>query len=145
MRVVVQKVAKASVSVDNELVNAIGKGMCLLVGLSVDDTKEDVDWMANKLLKVRLFENGSNIVDNGFEMLSISQFTLHATLKGNALDYHKAMKSAEAKRVYDSFLELLRDKYNAEKIRDGKFGAMMEVGIVNDGPYTIILDSKNRK
>lgn len=133
---------------NDQLVNAINNGLCLLVGLSVDDTKDDIDWMANKLLKIRLFEGGTSLIDNRLEILSISQFTLHATIKGNSLDYHKAMKSTEAKDAYHSFLARLRELYQPHQphlIKDGKFGEMMQVSILNDGPFTLVLDSKNRK
>ncbi|EOQ99717.1 D-tyrosyl-tRNA(Tyr) deacylase 1 [Wallemia ichthyophaga EXF-994] len=139
------KVLKASVTVNEQLVSSINSGLCLLVGLSVDDSDEDIQWMANKLVKLRLFDGGACVADNRLEILSVSQFTLHASLKGNSLDYRKAMKSSDARDAYQHFLNTLSQLHHPDLIKDGRFGEMMRVNIENDGPFTINLDSKIRK
>lgn len=154
MRVVIQRVAKASVSVSDELVSSIQNGLCVLVGISRDDTEKDMDFMVRKLLNIRLFEapndgeTASNnkwmksVVDRDMEILCISQFTLQSTLKGTKPDFHLAMGGEQSHAFYDTFLERLRKAYKPEKVKDGRFGAYMQVNIQNDGPVTILIDSK---
>ena len=144
MKVLVQKSLKSSVSVDGEIVNKIDSGLVLLVGINVRDTSKDIDWMVNKVLNLRIFddENGvmnKSILDVGGEILSISQFTLQAeTKKGNRPSYINAMKGEDANKLYEEFNE----KLNAQiKTYPGVFGADMLVDIQNNGPTTIILDS----
>lgn len=145
MKVVVQRSLRSSVTVDNKLINKIDKGLMLLVGISVDDTSKDVDWMVNKVLNLRIFddENGvmnKSILDVGGEILSISQFTLQAeTKKGNRPSYINAMKGEDASKLYEEFNSKLNEKINTYP---GVFGADMLIDIQNDGPITIILDSK---
>lgn len=145
MRVVVQRSLKSSVSVDNKVVNSIDKGLMLLVGINVEDTSKDIDWMVNKVLNLRIFddENGvmnKSILDVGGEILSISQFTLQAeTKKGNRPSYINAMKGEEANKLYEEFNSKLNEHI---KTYPGVFGADMLIDIQNDGPTTIILDSK---
>ena len=145
MRVVVQRSLKSSVSVDNKVVNSIDKGLMLLVGINVEDTSKDIDWMVNKVLNLRIFddENGvmnKSILDVGGEILSISQFTLQAeTKKGNRPSYINAMKGEEANKLYEEFNSKLNEQI---KTYPGVFGADMLIDIQNDGPTTIILDSK---
>ena len=145
MKVVVQRSLRSSVTVDNKLINKIDKGLMILVGISVDDTSKDVDWMANKVLNLRIFddENGvmnKSILDVGGEILSISQFTLQAeTKKGNRPSYINAMKGEDASKLYEEFNSKLNEKINTYP---GVFGADMLIDIQNDGPITIILDSK---
>ncbi len=145
MKVVVQKCLESSVSVDNKIINKIDKGLMLLVGIHVDDTTKDIDWMVNKVLNLRIFddENGvmnKSILDVGGEILSISQFTLQAdTKKGNRPSYINAMKGEDANKLYEEFNAKLNDKINTYP---GVFGADMLINIQNDGPTTIILDSK---
>ena len=145
MKVVVQRSLKSSVTVDNKLINKIDKGLMILVGISNDDTSKDVDWMVNKVLNLRIFddENGvmnKSILDVGGEILSISQFTLQAeTKKGNRPSYINAMKGEDASKLYEEFNNKLNEKINTYP---GVFGADMLIDIQNDGPITIILDSK---
>jgi D-aminoacyl-tRNA deacylase len=160
MKVVIQRVKSASVTVDAQVVSEIRKGLCLLVGITQDDTAEDVTKLANKILKLRLFEDtqqeaGTNtewvgkpwmksIVDINGEILSVSQFTLYATIKkGTKPDFHKAQKGPLAIELYNSFLaELRKGMGSDEKVKDGQFGAMMDVAVVNDGPVTIVYDTR---
>lgn len=144
MKVLVQKSLKSSVSVDGEIVNKIDSGLVLLVGINVRDTSKDIDWMVNKVLNLRIFddENGvmnKSILDVGGEILSISQFTLQAeTKKGNRPSYINAMKGEDANKLYEEFNEKLNEQI---KTYPGVFGADMLVDIQNNGPTTIILDS----
>jgi D-tyrosyl-tRNA(Tyr) deacylase len=145
MRVVVQRSLKSSVSVDGKLINKIDSGLMLLVGIAVDDTTKDIDWMVNKVLNLRIFDdqNGvmnKSILDVGGEILSISQFTLQAdTKKGNRPSYINAMKGEDANILYEEFNKKLNEKI---KTYPCVFGADMLINIQNVGPTTIILDSK---
>jgi D-tyrosyl-tRNA(Tyr) deacylase len=145
MKVVVQRSLKSSVSVDGKVINKIDKGLMLLVGINIEDTSKDVDWMVNKVLNLRIFddENGvmnKSILDVGGEILSISQFTLQAeTKKGNRPSYINAMKGEDANVLYEEFNAKLNEHI---KTYPGVFGADMLIDIQNDGPITIILDSK---
>jgi D-tyrosyl-tRNA(Tyr) deacylase len=145
MKVVVQRSLKSSVTVDGKLINKIDKGLMLLVGINVEDTSKDIDWMVNKVLNLRIFddENGvmnKSILDVGGEILSISQFTLQAeTKKGNRPSYINAMKGEDANVLYEEFNAKLNEHI---KTYPGVFGAEMLIDIQNDGPITIILDSK---
>ena len=143
MKVVVQRSKKSSVSVDGKLVNSIKSGLCILVGINVEDTIEDADKLAKKVLNLRIFddENGimnKSILDVGGEILSISQFTLQAdTRKGNRPSYINAMNQEEASKLYDIFNKELSDKINTQT---GIFRADMQVELINDGPITIIIE-----
>ena len=143
MRVVVQRVSKACVSVNNKVVGSIGEGLMLLVGFTQDDTLENIDYMVNKLLKLRIFpdENGvmnKSVKDTGGSILSISQFTLYGdTSKGNRPSYIKALNGECAIKLYDKFNEKLKEYVLVET---GVFGADMQVSLVNMGPTTIILE-----
>ena len=145
MRVVVQRSKKSSVSVNNELISEIDYGLVLLVGFTDGDTKEDIDYIVRKIINLRIFddENGvmnKSILDTNGSILSISQFTLYAdTKKGNRPSYIKAMNGEDASILYDLFNSEL-NKYVPTKT--GVFGANMQVNILNDGPITILLDSK---
>lgn len=140
-------------SVSDELVSSIQSGLCVLVGISRDDTEKDMDYMTRKLLNIRLFEDDAqssggdskwmkSVVDRDLEILCVSQFTLQSTLKGNKPDFHAAMGGEQSRAFYDNFLYKLRKAYKPEKIKDGRFGAYMQVDIQNDGPVTILIDSK---
>ncbi|KAL3229251.1 D-aminoacyl-tRNA deacylase [Nakaseomyces bracarensis] len=148
MRVVIQKVSEAMVRVDNEVISKISRGYMLLVGVGTEDTVEDIDRCSNKVLNLRLFEDDTqfwkkSIRDVGGEILSVSQFTLMArTKKGNKPDFHRAQKGEHAKELYDQFLSKLRAELGPEKVQDGQFGAMMSCSLTNEGPVTIIVDSK---
>ena len=143
MRVVVQRVSKACVSVNNKVVGSIGEGLMLLVGFTQDDTLENIDYMVNKLLNLRIFpdENGvmnKSVKETGGSILSISQFTLYGdTSKGNRPSYIKALNGECAIKLYDKFNEKLKEYVLVET---GVFGADMQVSLVNMGPTTIILE-----
>ena len=147
MKAVIQRALASSVEVDNKLINKIEKGMVILVGVNVEDTSEDVDYLVRKTLNLRIFddENGvmnKSILDVGGEILSISQFTLQASTKdGNRPSYINAMKGEEAVKLYEEYNKKLNEKI---KTYPGVFGAEMKVSITNDGPITIIIDSKNK-
>ena len=147
MRLVIQRVKEGSVSVDNKIVNEIKKGYVILVGINIEDNETDIDYLVRKTLNLRIFddENGvmnKSIVDINGEILSISQFTLQATTKeGNRPSYVNAMKGPDAIKLYEEFNRKLNEQI---KTLPGVFGADMIVNIVNDGPVTIIIDSKNR-
>ena len=146
MRIVLTTVLSASVTIDNQVVGQINRGFCVLVGFTHDDTKETVDKMLDKMLSLRVFpdENGLtnlSIYDINGEILSVSQFTLYADLaKGRRPSFVNAMKPDEAKALYEYFNEQIKAKYGS--VQTGVFGADMKVSSVNDGPFTVILDSK---
>lgn len=143
MKVVVQRVSKASVSVDNQVVGSIKEGLMLLVGFTQDDTLKNIDYMVNKVLNLRIFpdEHGvmnKSVKDTGGSILSVSQFTLYGDAsKGNRPSYVKALKGEEAIKLYEIFNEKLKENVLVET---GVFGADMQVELVNMGPTTIILE-----
>lgn len=143
MKVVVQRSNEAKVLVDNKIVGQIDKGMMLLVGFTNNDTEKEIDYMVNKIINLRIFddENGvmnKNILDYGGSILSVSQFTLYAdSRKGNRPSYINALKGEEAVKLYDLFNKKLSEKI---KVETGIFGAEMKVDFINDGPITIILE-----
>ena len=145
MKVVVQRSNKAKVLVDNKVVGQIDKGMMLLVGYTNNDTEKEIDYMVNKIINLRIFddENGvmnKNILDYGGSILSVSQFTLYAdSRKGNRPSYINALKGEEAVKLYDLFNKKLSEKI---KVEAGIFGAEMKVDFINDGPITIILEKE---
>lgn len=148
MRVVVQRVSQASVTIEEETKAEIGKGFMVLVGIEEADGQEDVDYIAKKVAKMRVFEDESGKLNlplekvNG-EILSISQFTLHAdTRKGNRPSFTAAAKPKKAIPLYEAFNEGLRKE--GLTVKTGEFGADMDVSLINDGPVTIIIDSKNK-
>jgi len=147
MKAVIQRVSCAKVMVDGQLISEIGKGLCVLVGIKVDDTIEDVDFICKKILNTRLFEEDGkrwmkSVKDQQLEILCISQFTLYYKLKGNKPDFHHAMSGEKANELYNKFLQKLGTSYDPSKVKDGVFGAMMEVVIQNSGPVTIEIESK---
>ena len=148
MKLVVMRSKKSSVTVENETIGTIEHGLMILVGISVDDTLEDVQKLAGKVLNLRIFDDetgvmNKSILDVGGSVLSISQFTLLAdTKKGNRPSYIKAMKGEQAIVLYNEFNRILSERVPVET---GKFGADMQVSILNDGPITIIMDSKGDK
>ena len=143
MRVLVQRSKKSSVKVDNKVVGQISKGMVLFVGFTACDSEENIDYMIQKILKLRIFDDDNNVMNRNIletngEVLSISQFTLYAdTKKGNRPSYIKALNSKEASILYQKFNEKL-SKYI--KVETGIFQSEMEVSITNDGPITIMLE-----
>lgn len=148
MRVVLQRVAHASVTVDGEIIRKIQRGFLLLVGVTHDDAMEDMEYLVRKIVQMRIFEDeegklNRSIQDIGGEILSVSQFTLYAdTKKGNRPSFSKAAPGDVALEMFEQFNSLLRD--TGIPVETGQFGADMKVELLNDGPVTILLDSKNR-
>lgn len=148
MRVVLQRVAHASVTVDGEIIGKIQRGFLLLVGVTHDDVMEDMEYLVRKIVQMRIFEDeegklNRSIQDIGGEILSVSQFTLYAdTKKGNRPSFSKAAPGDVALEMFEQFNGLLRD--TGIPVETGQFGADMKVELLNDGPVTILLDSKNR-
>ena len=149
MRVVIQRVSEASVTIDNKQHATIEQGLLILLGITHEDTQEDIDWLVGKIIGMRIFSDQEDkmnlsIQDIDGELLVISQFTLFAnTKKGNRPSYIDAARPEVAVPLYEAFLNTLSRKRNKE-IKSGVFGADMKVALVNDGPVTIIIDSKNR-
>lgn len=150
MRVVVQRVTQASVTVDGQVISSIGNGMLVLAGFEHSDTAEDLDWMSGKLTSLRIFADPQGVMNlsvketNG-EILLISQFTLHAaTKKGNRPSYIRAAPPEISIPLYNLFIENVSGKLG-KRVKTGIFGADMKVELLNDGPVTIILDSKSRE
>lgn len=150
MRVVIQRVTKASVMINGKIHNAIGNGLLVLLGIEDADDDEDIKWLSNKIVNLRIFnDNGGvmnrSVLETGGEILVISQFTLHAsTKKGNRPSYIKASKPEIAVPVYEKLIRHLRNDLGKE-IATGIFGADMKIELLNDGPVTIIIDSKNKE
>ncbi|KAL5220858.1 hypothetical protein ABZP36_025571 [Zizania latifolia] len=148
MRAVVQRVLSASVEVEGRVVSAIGPGLLVLVGVHEADTDSDADYICRKVLNMRLFPNektgkvwDQSVVQRKFEVLLVSQFTLYGILKGNKPDFHVAMPPAKAKLFYATLVEKFQKLCSADAVKDGIFGAMMKVSLVNDGPVTMQVDS----
>ena len=150
MRVVIQRVGKASVRVDGEIVASISKGLLVFLGITHDDQIEDVSWLAKKTLGLRIFSDTNDVMnlsllDVDGDMLVVSQFTLHAlTKKGNRPSYIEAAKPETALPLYRSFVEQCEEALG-RPVATGVFGAMMDVDLQNDGPVTILIDSKNKE
>lgn len=150
MRVVAQRVSRASVTIDGKVKSAIGLGMMVLLGIEEADTTEDVEWLCTKLSKMRIFadENDAMNLDInqvGGSFLVVSQFTLHAmTKKGNRPSFIRAARPEKAIPLYELFVKRLHE-VSGREVLTGEFGAMMEVELINDGPVTILMDSKNRE
>ena len=150
MRVVIQRVKEASVSVQGVKISEIQKGLLILVGVETQDTQQDIDWLVAKVAKLRIFEDldgamNVSLQDIDADVIVVSQFTLHAsTKKGNRPSFIKAAKPEVAIPLYQEFVDSL-EKQLDKKIQTGQFGAMMEVALINDGPVTITIDSKNKE
>jgi D-tyrosyl-tRNA(Tyr) deacylase len=150
MRVVLQRVAEASVKVNQETVGEIGKGILILLGIEEADSEEDMEWLINKVLNLRIFDDKDGVMNLSInevkgQILLVSQFTLHAsTKKGNRPSYIKAAKPDLAKQHYHRFYQLLLTQFSG-KVACGVFGADMKVALINDGPVTIIIDSKQKE
>ena len=149
MRVVIQRVSEASVKVDGAIVGAIHAGLMVLLGIQSEDTLDDIQWMSNKLVQMRIFDDAEGVMNHsvqemGGSILLISQFTLYAaTKKGNRPSYIAAAKPEIAIPIYEQMiLQLSKDL--GKPIATGQFGADMKVALINDGPVTILIDSKNR-
>jgi D-tyrosyl-tRNA(Tyr) deacylase len=147
MRVVIQRVTRASVKIENEIHSAIGSGLLILVGIESSDNNEDIEWLSNKIIQLRIFDDSNGVMnlsvsDTGGEIMVVSQFTLHAlTKKGNRPSYMRAAPPETAIPVYNSFVKRLNE-ITGKEIKTGVFGAMMKVESVNDGPVTILIDTK---
>ncbi|KAI8464629.1 MAG: D-Tyr tRNAtyr deacylase-like domain-containing protein [Monoraphidium minutum] len=149
MRCVLQRVASASVEVEGEVVSSIGPGILCLVGIATDDTSKDAEWVARKLLRSRVFPSEDeskpwdrDVTQLGGDVLLVSQFTLHARFKKPKPDFSKAMGPGAARDLYSNFVGLVGSMYDPARVRDGRFGAMMKVALVNDGPVTFTFDSR---
>ena len=147
MKVVIQRVKNASVSINNKLYNKINNGMLILVGFTDGDTSQDIDYIVRKVINLRVFDDESgvmnkSILDVGGSILSVSQFTLYAdTRKGNRPSYVKALDGDIANKLYNEFNSKLSEFID---VKTGVFGADMQVSLINDGPVTIMIDSKNK-
>jgi D-tyrosyl-tRNA(Tyr) deacylase len=150
MRMVIQRVSSASVIVESETVGSIGKGLMVLLGIEHDDTGEDATWLAGKLVQMRIFADAEdkmnlNVQDVDGEVLVISQFTLHAsTKKGNRPSFIRAARPEKAIPLYEFFLQAM-EQLMGKQVARGIFGADMKVSLVNDGPVTITMDSRDRE
>lgn len=149
MRIVIQRVSEASVKVNGEIISNIEKGMLVLVGIEDLDKQEDIDWLANKMIQLRIFDDENGVMnlsvkDIDGDIIVVSQFTLHAsTKKGNRPSYIRASKPDFAIPIYEKFVAEVEVALG-KKVGTGQFGAMMDVALVNDGPVTIIIDSKQK-
>jgi len=150
MRIVLQRVSEASVTVDGNKTADIKKGLLVLVGIEDADTQEDIEWLVGKIIKMRIFGDENDVMncsvqDIDGDIIVVSQFTLHAsTKKGNRPSYIKASKPEFAIPMYENFVKSLEKEFN-KKVQTGIFGADMKVSLLNDGPVTILIDSKNRE
>jgi len=149
MIAVVQRVSAASVTIENRIKSSIAGGLLVLLGIEDADSQEDIEWLASKIVNLRIFndEHGVmnvSVIDSNGDILVVSQFTLHAsTKKGNRPSYLKAAKPEIAIPLYESFVKTVRTILGKE-VETGEFGADMKVSLVNDGPVTIIIDTKNK-
>jgi D-tyrosyl-tRNA(Tyr) deacylase len=150
VKVVTQRVSQASVTIDSKIVAEIQKGLLVLVGIEDSDNQEDISWLTSKIINLRIFADENELMnlsvkDIKGEIIVVSQFTLHAsTKKGNRPSYIKASKPEIAIPLYESFVKQIETELG-KKVQTGVFGADMKVSLVNDGPVTIIIDSKNKE
>ncbi len=150
MRALLQRVSEASVTIGDAVHGEIGAGLLILLGIEHEDDETDVDWLVKKIIKMRIFEDDAgkmnlSILDTGGDALVVSQFTLHAAVKkGNRPSYARAARPEQAVPLYEKFIGELQNALN-RPVPTGKFGAMMAVALVNDGPVTIWLDSRNQE
>jgi len=150
MRVVIQKVTEASVSIENQTVASIDKGLLVLVGIEDTDTNDDIAWLSAKIVNLRVFDDDNGVMNLSVkevegEVLIVSQFTLHAsTKKGNRPSYIKAARPEVAIPIYEAFIKQV-ETLLGKRVPTGQFGAMMQVSLCNDGPVTILIDTKNKE
>ncbi|HBC03126.1 MAG: D-tyrosyl-tRNA(Tyr) deacylase [Aequorivita sp.] len=150
MRVLIQRVKKASVTIEGEIFSEINQGLLILLGIEAEDAQEDIDWLAGKIARLRIFSDENDtmnlsVQDINGDCLVVSQFTLHAnTKKGNRPSFINAAKPEMAIPLYEKLVFQLENETN-KKVQTGSFGAMMEVALINDGPVTIWIDSKKRE
>ncbi|EEB20326.1 conserved hypothetical protein [Pediculus humanus corporis] len=139
MKIVIQRVTHSSVKVNDEIISSIGRGLLVLIGIGREDTQEDVNYALSQCHT--LYFSDKSVMDKQYEVMCVSQFTLCNSLKGNKLDFHHAMKPDESQKFYEHILERLKCQYDPDKIKEGMFGALMQVELCNDGPVTISLSS----
>lgn len=150
MRAVIQRVSESNVRVDDEVVGEIGRGLLILLGVAQDDTREDIDWLVHKICNLRIFADEQDkmnlsLLDIRGEALVVSQFTLHAsTKKGMRPSFIKAAPPEQAMDLYDEFCDSMNERLS-QPCQRGRFGAMMQVSLCNDGPVTIVIDTKNKE
>ena len=150
MRLVIQRVQEASVTIEKKIVSSISKGLLVLIGIETCDTEQDVDWCLSKLVNMRIFSDDEgkmnlSLIDVKGELLVVSQFTLHAsTKKGNRPSFIAAARPEQAIPLYESFLKKASTLIDT-KIQSGEFGADMKVSLINNGPVTILIDSQNKE
>ena len=150
MRVVIQKVTQASVSIENQIVGSIDKGLLVLVGIEDTDTNDDIAWLSAKIVNLRVFDDDNGVMNLSVkevegEVLIVSQFTLHAsTKKGNRPSYIKSARPEVAIPIYEAFIKQV-ESLLGKRVPTGQFGAMMQVSLCNDGPVTILIDTKNKE
>ena len=150
MRALIQRVSQASVTIEGEVKSEIGNGLLVFIGIEESDSDEDIDWLTGKIVRLRIFDDAQGVMNRSVsevhgDILLISQFTLHAkTKKGNRPSYIKAARPETAIPLYEKFIAKTESLLN-KKIGTGEFGADMEVALVNDGPVTIWIDTKNRE
>lgn len=150
MRVVIQKVTQASVSIENQIVASINQGLLVLVGIEDTDTNDDIAWLSAKIVNLRVFDDDNGVMNLSVkevegEVLIVSQFTLHAsTKKGNRPSYIKAARPEVAIPIYEAFIKQI-ESLLGKRVPTGQFGAMMQVSLCNDGPVTILIDTKNKE
>ncbi len=150
MKAVIQRVSHSSVTIDNKIVAEIQKGLLILIGIEEADSHEDIFWLTSKIANLRIFSNENDVMnlslkDTNGDIIIVSQFTLHAlTKKGNRPSYIKAAKPEIAIPIYEKFIAQMELEIG-KKVQTGQFGADMKVSLINDGPVTIIIDTKNRE
>ena len=150
MRVVIQKVTQASVSIENQIVASINQGLLVLVGIEDTDTNDDIAWLSAKIVNLRVFDDDNGVMNLSVkevegQVLIVSQFTLHAsTKKGNRPSYIKAARPEVAIPIYETFIKQV-ESLLGKRVSTGQFGAMMQVSLCNDGPVTILIDTKNKE
>jgi D-tyrosyl-tRNA(Tyr) deacylase len=150
MRAVIQRVTKASVTIENKIKSSIGQGLLILIGIEEADNEEDIDWLCNKVVQLRIFNDNKGIMNLSVKdvdgaLMAVSQFTLYAkTKKGNRPSYIRAAHPDKAIPLYELFVKKLTDLVG-KKVETGKFGAMMQIELINDGPVTIIIDTKEKE
>ena len=150
MRVVIQKVTEASVSIENQIVASINQGLLVLVGIEDTDTNDDIVWLSAKIVNLRVFDDDNGVMNLSVkevegEVLIVSQFTLHAsTKKGNRPSYIKAARPEVAIPIYEAFIKQI-ESLLGKRVPIGQFGAMMQVSLCNNGPVTILIDTKNKE
>jgi D-tyrosyl-tRNA(Tyr) deacylase len=149
MIVVIQRVSEASVTIDGKVKSQIQNGLLVLLGIEDADNNEDIEWLANKIVNLRIFNDAEGVMnvsvkDDGGDIIVVSQFTLHAsTKKGNRPSYIKASKPEIAIPLYEKFVKVISDALG-KPVQTGEFGANMKVSLLNDGPVTILIDTKNK-